>query len=378
MLVRLEADSFRNLARLAWEPGPGRHLLVGGNGAGKTSLLEAVYAVATTRSFRTPRLAECVRHGADAFRLAAEVEAEARTALTVAYTRDGLDRSVNGARVPLAEHLGILPVVPWTSGDVEVLTGPPGRRRRFLDRGVVSLRSGALAVLRRYRDALREKRELLARRGVRDNPREGAERGELSSRGSGDTSLDAWNRVLAGAAAEVARHRAAYVGELQGALRQVLSETGLSLPPVGLAYRPSPSSALDGEEALFERLTRVAGAERRRGIPLVGPHRDELEILWGNHPASRVASAGEGKTLSLALTAAHGRVLARAGREAVHLLDDLDAELAPDTLEAVWTAFSGVRQLVATSNRPAVWEGLGMDHRWQVRNGEVRGNSPPS
>ncbi|MGH9363537.1 MAG: DNA replication/repair protein RecF, partial [Thermoanaerobaculia bacterium] len=74
MLVQLAARGFRNLEPLAWEPAPGSHLLLGGNGAGKTSLLEAAYALATTRSFRTPRLADCVRHGETAFHLAGEVE----------------------------------------------------------------------------------------------------------------------------------------------------------------------------------------------------------------------------------------------------------------------------------------------------------------
>ncbi|HSL83204.1 MAG TPA: DNA replication and repair protein RecF [Thermoanaerobaculia bacterium] len=368
MLTRLEAESFRNLAPLSWEPGPGRHLLTGGNGAGKTSLLEAVYAVATTRSFRTPRLAECVRHGAAGFRLAAEVEDDARTSLAVTYSPEGsgLGREVNGARVPLAEHLEALPVVSWTSEDVAVVTGPPARRRRFLDRGVVSLRPGALGVLRRYRDALREKRELLAR-----------PRSATSSRGPADASLEAWNRVLAGAAVEVARLRSAYAGAVEEELRRVLGEAGLPFPPVTLAYRPSPAAARESEEEVFARLAGAATAERRRRIPLVGPHRDELEVGWGDRPASQVASAGERKALSLALAAAHGRVLGRAGRETVHLLDDLDAELAPDTLAALWRVFDGVRQLVATSNRPAVWDPLDIDHRWTVRDGRVERNSQP-
>lgn len=358
MLTRLEGESFRNLATLAWEPGPGRHLLSGGNGAGKTSLLEAVYTVATTRSFRTPRLAECVRHGASGFRLAAEVEDEARTALAVSWSAEGRERSVNGARVSLSEHLGVLPVVPWTSDDVEVLAGAPARRRRFLDRGVVSLRPGALDALRRYRDALAEKRGLLARPGPR-------------STGGADGGLEAWNRVLAGAAVEVARLRSAYAGELEAQLGAVLQETGLPFPPVTFAYRPSPVAALEGEEEIFSRLARAAPAERRRGIPLLGCHRDDLDVHWGGRPAAQVASAGERKALSLALVAAHGRVLARAGREPVYLLDDLDAELAPDTLAALWRAFRGVRQLVATSNRPGVWEPLETDHRWRVEDGHI-------
>lgn len=382
MLVDLQAESFRNLAPLAWTPGPGRHLLLGGNGAGKTSLLEAAYVVATTRSFRTAQLAECVRHGAAGFRLAAEVETEARSALAVAYgvpatagaeggaeptpeteagagPPAGLTRTVNGHRVALAEHLAVQPVVPWTSADGEVVSGPPERRRRLLDRGVVSLRPGALEALRRYRDALTEKRDLLARR------RPGATRGPRT--------LEAWNRVLAGAAAEVARLRAAYAAELQRELDGVLAETRLPLPAVALAYRPSPAAALDGEEALAERLARAAPAETRRGLPLVGPHRDELELRWGGHPAAAVTSAGERKLLSLALAVAHGRVLARAGREPLHLLDDLDAELAADTLAAVWRVLGGVAQLVASSNRPGVWETLPVDRRWRLVQGRLDG-----
>lgn len=373
MLRRLEASDFRNLEPLVWEPGPGRHLLLGGNGAGKTSVLEAVYAVATTRSFRTPRLAECVRHGAEGFRLRAEVEAAARTTLAVAYTLSGatggsgLDRSVNGERGSLAEHLEVLPVVAWSTADLEVVSGPPSARRRFLDRGVVSLRPGALTVLRRYREALGEKRELLGDRGS-------------SGGAAGQATLGTWNRVLAEAAVEVARLRAAYARELDRQVAAVLAEVGaagIDFPEVTLSYRPSPAEALADVETLAGRLDRAAESERRRGMPLLGPHRDELEISWGGHPADRVASAGERKALSLALVAAHGRVLGAAGREPTHLLDDLDAELAPDTLARLWRVFAGASQLLATSNRPAVWEGLEVEHRWRVAGGRVEALADP-
>ena len=379
MLRRLEAENFRNLHPLAWEPGAGRHLLLGGNGAGKTSLLEAVYAVATTRSFRTPRLAECVRHGEDGFQVRAEVETAARSTLAVSYDAGpgmggggGLDRSVNGERGPLSEHLEVLPVVAWSAADVEIISGPPAERRRFLDRGVVSLRPGALAALRRYRDALGEKRQLLAR---------------STGAGSPPATLETWNRVLAEAAVEVARLRAAYARELDRRLAEVLAEIlaatpahppdgsagGVAFPEVTLRYRPSPAEALEGIDALAERLDRSADSEWSRGMPLLGPHRDDLVIAWAGHDADRVTSAGERKALSLALTAAHGRVLTAAGREPVHLLDDLDAELAPDTLAAVWRIFDDATQLVASSNRPTVWEGLAIDRTTHLVSGRIDG-----
>jgi DNA replication and repair protein RecF len=107
-------------------------------------------------------------------------------------------------------------------------------------------------------------------------------------------------------------------------------------------------------------------------MPLIGPHRDDLEVLWGGHPVRATVSAGERKALSLLLTAAHGRVLTAAGRHPVYLLDDVDAELSEESLGRVWQAFSDVSQLVATSNRPGVWEKLAAGRRWRVAAGAVK------
>lgn len=361
MLSHLEAEHFRNLEPVSWAPGPGLHLLLGGNGAGKTSLLEAVYVAATTRSFRTARLSECVEHRAEAFRLGAEVEGVTRTSLAVSWGADGLVRTVNGSRGSLAEHLEVLPVVAWTARETEILTGPPAGRRRFMDRGVVSARPGSLDVLRRYREALGHKRELLARGLSR-----GGGRDQVSV-----ADLETWNRVLATAAARVASLRSSYVASLSRTLEQVLSEIALPLPPIELRYRPSPECATVGEAAILERLDQAADRERRRGAPLLGPHRDDLEILWDGNPVAEVASAGESKALSVALVTAHGRTVEGAGKTPVYLLDDLDAELAPETLAAIWSIYGATRQTVASSNRPAVWEGLRVDRRWSVRKGRI-------
>src|SRR6185369_2133827 len=117
MLTHLAARDFRNLEPLAWAPVPGSHLLLGGNGAGKTSLLEAVYVLATTRSFRTSQIADCIRHGAEFFNLEGEIEDDRRTRLEVGWGGDWRRRTVNGRNAPLAEHLAVLPVVSWVTGD---------------------------------------------------------------------------------------------------------------------------------------------------------------------------------------------------------------------------------------------------------------------
>lgn len=368
MLTRLQARHFRNLEPLDWSPGPGRHLLLGDNGAGKTSLLEALYVLATTRSFRAPRLAICLQHDQPAFRIEGEVEEERRWRLELAWSREqGLDRTVDGTAGPLSEHLAVLPVAAWTAEEREVVTGEPALRRRFLDRGVVGIRPAAIEALSRYRQTLDQKRELLSSpAAVKPFAR----------------ALAPWNDLLAQAAAEVIAARQRYVERLSRAFQEVAAEAEPAfpqvLPPIELRYRPSPRRGPEGAEAIREVLERIAERETTVGFALVGPQRDELEILWDGHPVRAVASAGERKMLSVLLSAAHGRVLEAAGRRPLYLLDDLDAELAPGALARVWRGFAGGRQVVATSSRPAVWQDLETDRRWHLRKGCLEGSAEGS
>lgn len=352
MISQLLLNDFRNLEPLDWAPGGGSHLLLGGNGAGKTSLLEAIYVVATTRSFRAAQIGDCLRHGAEAFRVHAEIETDRRSSLEVSWSAGKRERLLNGKVSPLAEHLAALPVVAWTSAEAEVLVGAPKARRRFLDRGIVGARPAALEVLGRYREALRQKRQLLLQDG---------------------SGIEIWNELIAAMAAEVIQLRHDYTERLRGTLLTVLEESGLPFPPVDLRYRPSPASGLEGAESIALSLEAIAERERRRQMPLLGPHRDELEILWGGHDIRRVASAGERKSLSLLLLAAHGRTLESMDRRPVYLLDDADAELAPPTHSSVWKVFQGdgTRQLFASSNRPQVWLTLEVGKIWEMEKGSL-------
>ena len=115
MLAQLTANGFRNLAPLSLRPEPGSRLFLGGNGAGKTSLLEAVYVLATTRSFRAAQIGDCARHGAGSFHLQGEIETDRRSALEVGWMEGQRVRALNGKITPIAEHLGVLPVVAWTA-----------------------------------------------------------------------------------------------------------------------------------------------------------------------------------------------------------------------------------------------------------------------
>ena len=348
MLLRIEARSFRNLDPLVWEPGPGHHLLLGDNGAGKTSLLEALYAVATTRSFRTQKLADCCRHGESAFQLEAEVDAGMRFRLELCWNDGERGHRLNGTKSSLADHLAAFPLVTWVAADSELFRGSPAARRRFLDRGLVGMRPSTLVLLARYRRVLAAKRSLLL---------------------SGDGDLEPWNHLLAEAAAELIRLRGAYVERLQVEMNELLAASGLSLPPIELRYRPSPADGLAGAAAIGQSLAQREATERRRASPLIGPHRDDLQASFGGHALGAVASAGERKAVGLLLCQAQGEILRSCGHPPVYLLDDADIELSRTTLDRLWRSLERVDQLFASSNRPDAWSSLPMTRAWRLRAG---------
>ena len=356
MLVQLDARDFRNIESLSWRLDGGTHLILGENGAGKTSLLEAIYLLATTRSFRTSQLADCQRHGQPAFELGGEVESDLRARLELSFADKKVQRRVNGHRGSLAEHLSVLPVICWTSEQGEVIGGGPGHRRRFLDRGVLGLRPAALEIMSRYRQTLSEKRRLLMDRG---------------------RGLEVWNQLLAETAAEWVRLRAEYVERLAVVVSGLFDECGLDLPRVELRYRCSPRAAIDGVDALLRELEAVAPRERAQRRALIGPHRDELEIRWTDQSVRRTASAGERKALGLLLLAAQGRILASHQKQPLYLLDDIDTELDERRLSTLWKVFRTEGQIIATSNRSAVWTRIELDRFWQCRNGQIEAGPPP-
>jgi DNA replication and repair protein RecF len=339
MLALLSAHRFRNLERLEWEPPDGSCLLLGGNGAGKTSVLEIVHLVATTRSFRSSQLADCARRsesdeeGEQGFFASATIEGERRADLTVSWGPGGLVRSLNGKSVSLPEYLETLPVVAWTAREDEILAGVPERRRRMIDSGLVTELPARLSALSTFRRTLAQKRELLRRR---------------------HGGLEEWNELFAAAAAELIELRGAYVERLSAALVRCLQASGLPFPEVRLRYQPSPVSGREGAEAVLLRLEEQRAEELRLGRPLVGPHLDRLSIDWHGVDVSRVASAGERKALGLLLVAAQAELLEAAQRGPLLLADDVDAELDLEVLRAVWRVLAQGRRVLASSNRREV------------------------
>ncbi|HEX5056240.1 MAG TPA: DNA replication/repair protein RecF [Gammaproteobacteria bacterium] len=283
------------------------NLIYGPNASGKTSLLEAIYLLATSRSFRTNNMLDLLRHGSEVLQVTAKVlDAQGRSvALGLERSRDSLVLRAAGKRVTRASELAQwLPAQIVHPDSHQLISGGPKGRRRFLDWGVFHVEPGFPAIWRRYDKALKQRNA------------------SLRARASGSLER-VWDSEMNEAALEIERMRRRYVEELSEILPGFITAL---MGPVSFELQYHPG--WDQNHSLLEELAHNLGRDRKRGFTCSGPHRADLIFVQGTQRAAQVISRGQQKMLVVALFLAQAELLTRrTGRSSVLLFDDLAAEL---------------------------------------------------
>ena len=344
-LRRLAVVDFRSWESAELDLEPGVSVLVGPNGVGKTNLVEAAGYLATLGSHRVSGDGPLVRRGADQALVRGTVVHQGReltVELEIAPGRANRAR-VNRAPVPRARDvLGILRTVLFAPEDLALVRGDPAERRRFLD-DLLVLRRPRLAAVRADYDRVLKQRSALLK-----TARAGARGGDLGT-------LDVWDGHLARHGAALLAARLDLVDLLAGPAAASFAEVAPSSDPIALAYRASvgdgelPRSPDALEPLLLDALARVRRQEVERGVCLVGPHRDDLELRLGPGPAKGYASHGESWALALALRLASYRLLCADDVEPVLILDDVFAELDDRRRRALAEVAARAEQVLVTA-----------------------------
>ncbi|GAB3286576.1 DNA replication/repair protein RecF [Parasphingorhabdus pacifica] len=386
MYVRhLQVTDYRSwpLADIEFEPGP--TVLVGANGQGKTNLVEAVGYVATLGSHRVSSDAPLVREGAQrAFVRAAVVNGGRELLVELEITPGKANRArVNrGAASRPRDVLGVLRTVLFAPEDLAIVRGDPGERRRFMDELLVARAPKYAGVRSDYERVLKQRSALLKSANV---ARKGPGAADLGT-------LEVWDGHLARHGAQLLAGRLNAVADLSPHVTSAyasVAATGDSTPAGRVAdvrYRSSLGDALpdgygrpDGpradaevlESALLAELERMRPQEIERGVSLVGPHRDDLELVLGELPAKGYASHGESWSFVLALRLASYHLLTEDGAEPVLILDDVFAELDRRRRSRLAELVAGAEQVLVTAavaeDVPEELKGVRLD----VREGEV-------
>jgi DNA replication and repair protein RecF len=360
MYVRhLALRDFRSWTELDLELTPGRTVFVGPNGFGKTNLVEALWYCATLGSHRVATDAPLIRAGSERAIVSTIVVSEGRELavdieITAGRANKGrLNRSpVRSTR----EILGAVRAVLFAPEDLALVRGDPGERRRYLDE-LATVRRPRIAAIRADYDKVLRQRTALLKSATGGRYR--ADPGLLET-------LDVWDGHLAAHGAELMAARLELVNQLAPEVEKAYQLLAPSSRPAAIAYRASidlPEGSSDTEvlaAALLEELARRRGAELERGMCLVGPHRDDLELRLGEQPAKGFASHGESWSMALSLRLGSYELLRGEGSEPVLILDDVFAELDNSRRRALAGVAAGAEQVLITAavgeDIPADWD----------------------
>jgi len=342
-ILSLSTSKFRNIqtGNIRWLARA--NLLSGGNGEGKTNLLEAITVLGNLRSFRgaTPRVMVC--HGQPGYRLGAELQGaggrrtiEQRVTVGPPLARDLL---IDGRSATVSEYLSLCPVFALSAVDDRLVTGPPQQRRAFVDRLAFLLEPQTLAEIRSYQRALRQRNAALSAAGP-------------------DDELAAWEGPLAAAAARLVARRVRAVQTIKTRAAQIYRRTGgTGFPELSLKY--SCEAWLNGEKPLKileksyqNRYNETRARDRKAGHTLEGPHRHDLRLYADGRPVRDVLSSGQTKVAAAALRLASVvSVEEDRGDRFPVVIDDVDAELDNTVLERFGRALQDERQLFLSSAR---------------------------
>ena len=377
-VARLELVDFRSYHRMDIDLHEGVSVFVGANGRGKTNILEALHRVAVGSSHRIAGDTALVREGADeAFvRTVIETDAGQRRRVDVQIGSGRSRAQVDGQPVRRTpEAHGVLRVISFAPEDIALVRGDPGDRRRFLDQLLSQRRASYGAALLEHERVLRQRNVLL-----KDL------RGRAAAGSSDAGVLDAWTDQLVAHGAPIVAARLAAVEALSGPVSEAHARLTGSDVPVTLAYRSDvdldvdphggPDAALDVAEIarrMRDTLATLAGEERRRGVTLVGPHRDDLTITLDGLPARSTASQGEAWSVALACKVGSTGLLSGVGDRPVLLLDDVFSELDDTRRGRVASLCGGFDQVIVTAAVDADVPLPG--RRIEVRRGDGAGGS---
>jgi len=362
-VTRLQLRNFRRFGEAGLEPGPGLNLVLGANGAGKTTVLEALHLMAYGRSFRGRVRDGLVRHEAEALEVFVEWE-QADAVGVPALRRAGLRHSgdawtgrLDGRDVPqLGELCAALAVVTFDPGSHALISGAADNRRRFMDWGLFHVEHDFLLPWRRYARALRQRNALL-------------------KSGGSNAQLDAWDHELAEAGELLTGFREGYLAALEPRLLDVAARLSASLPLQGLEFQPGWRRH---ELSLADALLLGRDRDRALGYTGVGPHRADWRLRLAGLPGREALSRGQTKLAALAMLLAQAADFAARRRHwPVMALDDLPSELDRDHQHRVLAfleAQPGVQVLVTATELPAVLAGHTAlpIHVFHVEQGQIR------
>ena len=359
-LAHLRLRDFRNYPRLDVDFTPGFHLLLGDNAQGKTNILEAIYLIATLRSFRGVGGAQMIRHAQKGYFVGANIVAQGGHEVRMYWSQR--ERTLNLDSRPvrkLTEYLGVLRTVVFCTEDLQLVKGVARARRRFLDLLLSQTYPAYLPLLQRYTRALRSRNALL-KQPVPDA-----------------AALESFSRELVSAGDEITRLRRELVPRFAPLAREAYARIAHGAEGLRLEYQPNVKADFAVELAQSRR------RESAYRMTVIGPHRDDLQMLLDDRSAGQFGSEGQKRTLAIACKLAQAEYLSGIhGTPPVLLIDDIMGELDEKRRSGFLPLLERAHQARGQVFMTATEENWRLDpgaslQRWRVQGGQLASESAP-
>jgi DNA replication and repair protein RecF len=304
-LSHLRLRDFRNYARLDADFAPGFHLLLGDNAQGKTNILEAIYLMATLRSFRGVGGAQMIRHGAKGYFVGGKIVGQGEREIKMFWALRERKLSLDGQPVKkLTDYFGALRTVVFCTEDLQLVKGAARARRRFLDLLLAQTNPVYLPLLQRYMRTVRARNAL------------------LKQRAADEAALDSFSQELVKLGNQIIQLRRELIPKFSPLARLAYRRISNDAEELRIEYAPSVKNDFAVE------LAQSRAREKTFRATLVGPHRDDLLLLQNGKSAAQFGSEGQKRTLAIALKMAQAEFLTGIhGSPPVLLIDDVMGEL---------------------------------------------------
>jgi len=370
-LSKLSLAHYRNYEQFELTTDSKVNIFVGRNAQGKTNLLESIYVLALTKSHRTHQDKELIGWNHDYTQLHAEIDKRYGSCkLDLTISNKGKKAKINGLeQKKLSGFIGALNVVMFAPEDLEIVKGTPGVRRRFLDMEIGQVHPSYLYDLTQYQKILLQRNNFL--------------KSGTASSGASAAMLDVWNEQLARYGVKILKKRQNFIKKLQHWAETI--HTGITDDTEQLTLRYAPSLEIqefEDESVLFDqfmiKLSQVKDQEFRRGVTLVGPHRDDLLFFINGKEVQTYGSQGQQRTTALSLKLAEIELIREeVGEYPLLLLDDVLSELDEyRQTQLIRTFQQKVQTFITTTSLESVrLEQLNHASVFHVSQGNVSGRS---
>ncbi|TDO97417.1 DNA replication/repair protein RecF [Marinomonas balearica] len=356
-LARLDIAKLRNLTKIQFEPSNQVNVIIGENGSGKTSVLEAIHLLSYGRSFRSHKHKTYIQHEQDECIVFAQLEANSRVLpIGLRRARDGaIEVRIQGEKIhSIVELAERLPVQLINPDAFRLLEGSPKVRRQFIDWGAFHFDAQFMSAWRDWQKALKQRNSLLKRGKISPN------------------LLAAFDQELIRLGEIVNGVRQAYVEHLIPYFQTVLNALSDELD-VTLNF----TQGWDSQKTLTESLASGMGRDIELGYTHSGPQRADLRVKTKTGDALDTLSRGQQKLVVSALKIAQGQVLTGMGRSLVFLVDDLPAELDANHRQKLCRLLESLNsQIFITSvgsdSLDFVWSDATDVRHFAMRNGELQ------